>query len=561
MTFCRMLFSVFCGVFLFIVPLKGQYTAEFNSYSSFDELLKSSNPEVQEHIRVIGEDSATNKALDMFVCDSAMFEKFTSVKSVVFNHARVLLIDRECFSGMNFLRKVDLRLNHLTFIDLKSFRTSDEMKINTLDLSWNYITRMESSDVVLPELENLEVSHNKLKSVIITSDGFPEIYSVNADNNHISEIDLESETLEYLSLDGNRIKSFEGSRILLPRLKAISIKDNQLTMISSEMFLSLISLKTLYLNNNFIHSVDLQKLNVSLSLDLSRNSIKTMDKVLLPTTLPIRLTLDSNKLLYLESRRHLNNVELFFCKICSFHLIEPFFLANSLKNILQLDLFHNYLTTANIFNAQRDFKLTSVNLVYNKIRKIGKNDFFRLTNVTDLFLSYNDIRIVAEGAFDRMEKLKILYLSNNLIFQLPANIFDANSLHSLHIDGNNMPFFRIPGWQETTGALIESNSTLNNLYILYIQNNPLQCECVNLIRKWAGSNRIHLIIDNFNTTRGLQPACIVNNLGCRTDVGKDLVKDYWHLFNPIKLENLILQDEDEESVLVTRFKPSKVTNF
>ncbi|XP_055690304.1 TLR4 interactor with leucine rich repeats-like [Lutzomyia longipalpis] len=183
----------------------------------------------------------------------------------------------------------------------------------------------------------------------------------------------------------------------------------------------------------------------------------------------------------------------------------------------------------------------------NRIKKIGQMDFERLTKLQQLYLDNNEIATIEEGAFEALKALEVLILANNLLFRLPGNLFDQQSkLVILWLSGNNMVYFPIPGWNEETGE-ISSTSTLGKLRKLHIDMNPLQCQCVDLIKSWAKLKNIRLGIDNDYVKNGLQPACIINDQGCRTDIGKDFIHNYWHLFNNETYINMLYKEEDERS--------------
>ncbi|XP_059614125.1 protein artichoke-like [Phlebotomus argentipes] len=554
MLFCS--FVVLFTYFSFTVSSKESYYKE-NVYSTFDEMLNSSNPEQQEVVRVTGKpkpETSSEESLEeydhhqigkVFLCEEPMFQKFTAAKYINFANTHILSLSTDCFSGMNALMRIDLRRNHLTAIDIKTFRTSDEMKVHTLFLGKNFLTQIEFSDYTLPDLVNFDLSSNRIRTVRFTTKNLPEILALDMQNNHIFQFNIESETLMRLNFDGNRIISFEGSSLDTPELTSISLKDNQLITVTADMFVSSPKLMEIGLARNLMDSIDLRDLKDLEKVNLISSSIRTLSDVKLPESNRIHLTLDFNKILYLESRGTMRNAEYFSCIFCNIRIIDSFFIADIFKNIQDLRLTNNFITTTNIFDASEDLELRKINLMYNKIRKIGANDFIRLTKVVYLNLMYNDISTVSEGAFNRMTNLSELNLSNNLIFQLPRNAFESTRLKFLSLDHNNMPFFRIPGWQEETGQILSSNSPLNKLIILSFTNNPLQCQCLDLIRKWTKDSKIYLFIEEMSTRMGIKPSCIVNDRGCRTDVGKEFVKDYWHYFNDKKVVDIFLEEEYE----------------
>ncbi|XP_059614126.1 toll-like receptor 7 [Phlebotomus argentipes] len=445
---------------------------------------------------------------------------------------------------MNALNEINLNWNLLTNVNLRTFRSSEEMKINTLYLRGNYLTEIDLCNITLPELENFDLSENRLKSVTFSSLNLPVIKQLRLWGNHIFQFNIESQMLKHIDLSKNRIKSLEGSSLDAPELIEIDLRDNRLITITPDWFLSSPKLMSIWLNRNPLQSFNLRELTNIQRIELINSEITSMDNISLPTSSDIHLNLDYTITFCLDSNKSVDNVEYFTCKVCNIHSMEPFYIANTFRNIKYLRLSHNHLTTANIFNAKEDLDLKVVHLMHNYIRKINKDDFSRLTNVRTLDLSYNDINSIAEGSLDGMEKLEMFAISNNLIFKLPERLFEATpNLIILYVQNNNLPFLRIPGWQEDTGEILSNNSSLCNLKVLYIANNPLQCQCVDLIRKWAGNSDIFLKIDDDNVRKGVNPACIAYNRMCRTDVGIDFIKNYWYLFNYMQTIDLYYNKE------------------
>ncbi|XP_059613998.1 leucine-rich repeat-containing G-protein coupled receptor 4-like [Phlebotomus argentipes] len=510
---------------------------------SFENLFKYSDPERLESVSVI------NK--DQFICDEPMFGKFNSVSDLYLHDARILHISSDCFQGMNSLKYIDLHNNDLTAIEMGAFRASDEMKLRAIFLNLNHIVKIDFADIVLPEVTQFEANHNRLKYVKMHTENMPKISIMYLGSNQISRFQIKSQTMKDLYLHNNRIKSFQGSDLFLPNLIQINLDDNQLTIVTPDMFQNMPNLQTINLAHNLLTTVSFPNLPMASSVDLTYNRIKTMENVNISTFgQNYSLRFSSNKVFQLESHTAFDKLTKFTCHSCFIHVVEPFFFANTYKNIRQLELGKNYLTTANIFKAySEDLKLRRIQLSVNKIRRIRKNDFERLSQVETLYLDHNDIINIESGAFDEMHRLKTLDISFNLLVHLPADLFENNPLKALVLSFNNMPFFKVPGWHETPGGnqtIQPVNSTLNNLKYFFIESNPLQCGCIDLLRSWANKNGIDLEVDDWNIRKGLKPACIVNDDGCSTKVEYDYIKDYRRLFNDREAEEIFFRDEEND---------------
>lgn len=431
--------------------------------NSFEDLFNYPEPEKQESVTVTGDNSegASKNNMDVFICDEPMFEKFSSVTSITLNNARVLHISSDCFTGMNALRAIYIERNELTAIEMDTFRTANGNELRAIFLNNNHIIKIDFSDIHLPELTQFEAYSNRVKYVRLKSENLPKVSNMYLGSNHISKFKIESHSMGKLDLSENRIKSFQGSDLVLPNLYLIYLNDNLLSTITPDMIENMPNLQSLYLAHNLLHSVSFPSLKKANYVDLRYNRIKTMDNVNLTTFgQDYGLLFDSNKVFQMESQPPFENLKTFTCDSCYIHIIEPLFFADTFKKLTNLALTSNYLTTANIFKAyEDDLTLDSIALSYNKIKKIGKKDFSRLSELKSLQLDNNDIAVIAEGAFDKLIKLESLLLSNNIIFQLQPNLFDkTHALQVLSISGNNMAFFPIPGWEESTGEILLINN-------------------------------------------------------------------------------------------------------
>ncbi|XP_059614000.1 chaoptin-like [Phlebotomus argentipes] len=515
-------------------------------WSSFDELFNYSEPETLEYIILSGqnENETIRSDLKAFVCVEPVFERFTSVKYIILHYARVLYISSDCFRGMKEIKFVGLEWNELTIVDMRIFSVLN--KIEYIYLSDNYIVQI-NFNITLPELQHFEADNNRLQTIRIDSKNLPIISRLNLNNNQISQFTIESESITTLILTKNRIKSFQGPDLRISSECSVDLSDNLLTKITPDMIANIPHLMHMNLSHNFLHVVP--NFN-SLWTDLTHNLITTLENVNFSPSNQIRsaIILDSNKIFHFERWITFKNVTVFSCKFCSIHIIEPFFFSNTFTYLSHLELNSNYLTTVHIFEAhEKDLEFSYINLSRNKIQKIGRTDLSRLSRVVKLILDTNDILTIENGAFDQMVEMKYLDLSNNLIFKLPLELLEKNiNLKILLLSGNNMAFFRIPGWQKDTGKIMPINSTLNTLRLLHIQNNPLQCGCVDVIRSWAKNNNILLRIHDENVKNGVKPACIVNDGGCSINVRKIYVKDYWHIFNDKRIHDIFEQNEGDE---------------
>ncbi|XP_061171947.1 G-protein coupled receptor GRL101-like [Saccostrea echinata] len=106
-----------------------------------------------------------------------------------------------------------------------------------------------------------------------------------------------------------------------------------------------------------------------------------------------------------------------------------------------LHLQYNEFESVNVFvdTRQSEARLQYLDLSYNKIGKIGRNDLAHLPNLLYLKLNKNFIAFIDEHAFSKMPKLLQLELSNNHLHSLNRNHFlRLSSLQFLDLQNNNL---------------------------------------------------------------------------------------------------------------------------
>uniref|UniRef100_A0A6B2EC59 Putative insulin-like growth factor-binding protein complex acid labile subunit n=1 Tax=Phlebotomus kandelakii TaxID=1109342 RepID=A0A6B2EC59_9DIPT len=516
------------------------------SCNNFDDLLRYPNPEKRKIIHVTSPEVGSDKSSvrEMFMCGGSTFEQYKKVKHFDMFNTGVLSIDSNCFKGMNDLVTVNLSKNNLTSIDMKVFKASEDMLIRGINLESNEILDIDLKAVVLLKLDTLNLSNNRLTSIYVRTEELPKIVHLNLQNNDIWRFGIISETLVSLDLSNNCIKTFGKAQMILPSLKNLHLNGNHLTTINEDMLGNMPNLRSIYLAQNLIHTVLVPKLNL-LYIDLNYNMIKSTENLEAKFVNHSTLHLSFNKVFEMIPRSSFGKLTEFVCIFCNIHSIDPYYVHDTAPELESLSLRSNLLKSAKLFESRSgDLKLISVDLTYNQIKRINIRTFSRLSNVINLFLANNEIQTIAPGAFNRMTMLHTLDLSNNFVYQLPPNLFDQIPIVWLLLNGNNMAYFPIPGWNTETNEIADNNSMLNNLQTLNLENNPFQCDCLEQIHTWAQRRSFNLKVYDSKVKAGEKPACIINDEGCKVDVGKDFVKDYWHLFNDNKFQEILLQDED-----------------
>lgn len=179
-----------------------------------------------------------------------------------------------------------------------------------------------------------------------------------------------------------------------------------------QLFYNLSEISVLNASNSEILQITNSLLNIFpnlIRLDLSKNQIISFN-VSTKTNHLIGLDLSTNRIssfsgYNLQKLKVLNLSCNNISTIFDFHL-------NELNDLEILDLSGNLLYDINgIFSSQKILK--ALNLAWNKLEKIHKNDFSFMLDIGILNLSHNDIAQIENDSLTYLLKLEYLDLSNN----------------------------------------------------------------------------------------------------------------------------------------------------
>ncbi|GLV31979.1 tollo [Carabus blaptoides fortunei] len=337
-----------------------------------------------------------------------------------------------------------LTLNNVSINSISPGAFSGMTQLQELYLNNNNISELQVGTFDgLAQLKRLELSGNKLAT----------LKSLNGLTN-----------LELLTLSSNNIKTIDvGAFKDTGKLVKLDISDNQLVNLSAALFSTLPELRKLHLQNNYIDHIPAGLFNTTKSLDI--------------------INMRNNTIRSVPCNELMGAVDLRFNRITS--------LGNCSKNIVQLDVSNNHLTSlpAMFFNAAAT--LTTLGLTYNNISTIHGDAFMELRSLTSLTmnnnnittipigtfrnlsklttldLSYNNLIDLKFGVFTGLIKLQVLDVSNNKIVWLESKVlFPLKSLTHLKLDGNLLRSF-----DANTMA-----SHLTTLKYISLDRNQMQCE-------------------------------------------------------------------------------------
>ncbi|KAG5318957.1 LRC15 protein, partial [Pseudoatta argentina] len=318
---------------------------------------------------------------------------------------------RDIFLSHNSLKKIPHILDHVIYLSY-------------LNLSHNNINLYEANQIVHPNLRVLDLSNQRVSNVInVIPETEVETFEETEDIYKrliFNTTKIRLPNLEYLNLCGNDISAFPWDfnlsfpkliRLDLCKINAIELESNFFNKIST-------SLRTLHLENNYIHNLTLPNIGEITSLYLDGNILKTLFinstklRILSLSNCTKHLSMGVFGTPYLEqldlSKNDFSN---------SFDVTVQFEKFPSSLKVLLLD--YNKLSHVPILIHLQ--WLNELSLCYNMIKFIKPNTFIYLTSLTKLSLKGNKIERLEKENFSGLEKLKYLDLSKNQLSYLPID--------------------------------------------------------------------------------------------------------------------------------------------
>lgn len=301
---------------------------------------------------------------------------------------------------------------------------------------------------------------------------------------------------ETIYLNNSHVETIEpGSLNTLTKLRQLFLQNNFLTYVHRGTFNSLIPLEELNLANNQIKFIDeyafsglskLQKLDLFNNklhyivigafndctnlrkLDLSYNGLAALGNTAFRNQTKLeQLNLSNNKFERFPSDIFSNMT----------HLTD-IILSNNLINTINLEslrgnvyLHHNQLTSLSKFGPN----LKTLDLGYNKIKRIPLNVFENSKDLNKLHLHHNQINNIPVEAFKNLKSLNTLNLMENNIAKVEIGTFkDLINLHFLNISSNQITELEY-GTFTSLSALQSLDLSNNNILYLEITTfYPLQ---------------------------------------------------------------------------------------
>lgn len=365
------------------------------------------------------------------------------------------------------LEELDMSHNQVTKLERNVFKGMKKLRI--LDLSFNNFSTFDRSDFV--ELLGLQVIRlaglSRLKKL-------PQ--SIFARNSQLHTIDLSFDSFEevdpYVTRGVRFLRKFlaSGNKISLiakrafstnTRLRAIELSRNSLTSVPADTFSGLQYLEW---------------------LDLSFNSIQTLDPGSFQSISRIGINLSHNKLNFIPRSAFVDVANIYFLDLSYNNLTRIHDEAFLDSDVTHLMLEHNKFSNLSFVPIGNFSSISFLNLSHNEIERVDRKSFglkpnTKLYEAAVIDLSFNRLKDMSGSMFERFWALRHLNLSHNQLKRLGFGSFgNLPTLLNLDLDHNQLKEVNSIHGLISLKTLTVRNNKLKTLPTLPVALNHLNVE-------------------------------------------------------------------------------------
>lgn len=391
---------------------------------------------------------------------------------------------------------------------LNDFVTKDEVKCNGLDVEIPFVRGVSFSNCqfsVLPPkllsriglLRSLSAAGTGITTFThadLPNQGYGNIIDLDLNHNNFETFDPAPlqflENLQRLRLFNSNIKILK-SFPSLPQLKMISLGENKIEHIHSEVFANLGNLEQLMLVGNELRSAELHfpQQNQLRAIDLSHNPfevVRTNDFVNLRNV--DQLLIKDGKVKGIESGAFAHLVNLRTLELTNNSISQfPVDTFKGLHRLNDLRLNYNALTSAALHIDEVN-SLQILDLSNNAIDVLRVGDFVHMKNLLRLIVESSKIVNIELGTFSSLFNLQKLDLPRNRLIGIDFHLFAPSmpQLKRLNLEGNVLT--------ELTDNIDQLFPALN---VLQIASNDFNCTYLKqFMRTLKSESTIDAIYDN-----------------------------------------------------------------
>lgn len=408
-----------------------------------------------------------------------LFQENKRLTKLYIRNNSVSVLAPGLFTGLSLLLELELTDNQLTNTWVNSETFTDLLRLASLDLSNNKITRLDPA--TFRDLTNLQVLRLQQNMIETVSDntfsGLFRLHTLVLSDNRIKELSDKTlaglRGLQVLKLDHNEVFSVDSLALTnSTELQELQLSNNYLQDVP-KLVQSLTSLRTLDLSGNHVSVLtnssftDLSNLS---ALRLAANVVEVVGKTVFRSLPALQvLDLSTNKIKTIENGAFDNNKHLEAVSLDNNVLTSVQGLFSELPKLEWLNLSKNHLEMFDYAFIPRG--LMYLDLRSNFINELG--NYFEIESQLSLKIidaSFNKLSDISASSVP--DSVEILFLNNNLISRVqPYAFFKKKNLTRVDLFAN-----KIQNIDQNALRLSLMNPTRDPPEF-YLGGNPFECDC------------------------------------------------------------------------------------
>ncbi|KAL1514147.1 hypothetical protein ABEB36_003454 [Hypothenemus hampei] len=359
--------------------------------------------------------------------ESNNFIQLTALERLSLHRNNIANVDKKAFAGMQNLQILDLSKNSISYLHNQQF--SDNQKLRILNLKKNGLTYLPREVFAESQLEFLDISYNSLSVVPRES---------------LSDVGL---TLRHLSLESNVLEHIDVTSFPdIPFMNHLDMSKNKLTILPDNVFTQLSYLQYLDLSSNplranfkelFHYAQNLKYLN------LANTGLISTPNFPLPDLVHLNLSHNSLQTINKYSFQGLSKLKSLDLSHCNLNYV-PSHLWTYLINLKELDLSFNPIKeiTVDSFHGLKSLQILNIQHLKG-LKRFESKAFVQLRILSELHLqtwpiveSFYEEFCYLLSHLNQLRKLKLNIIEHELRDQL--NCMTNKKIVHLEITGRNL---------------------------------------------------------------------------------------------------------------------------
>lgn len=370
---------------------------------------------------------------------------FYGLEGLINLHLRqnsIATIEKGAFAGLTKLTLLELQSNQITALPLQLFNGLGSLQ--TLFLYSNYLTTIPKDTFVnMPNLLMLHIAKNKIERIESGSISLPKLGNLSISDNRLTSI-----TTDMLGK--------------LTTLRIFELSNNEIVSISEDLFTTLKSVNTLTLQNNNCINKNFISFDISMHNQLSPcfariliceyqinvlfgYGCKLQSLLISNSERTKRIVLDDNNQKQMVQHLTITNSDLNFIPSALLEvnqmILENVTIANFIASkyclLSQLDIWNSKIGEVSFRNFQSCINLVEATIRASDMRTADENTFIGLSMLRSLRIETTMMKNNFSDVFAPFDELLELHMNNNNFDADSGSFHNLMNLRELHLNNSN----------------------------------------------------------------------------------------------------------------------------